>query len=403
MPYYQRNLIVLWITTFLTSASWTQVVPFLPLFLEELGVDQHLTQWSGFVFSAQFAAGILMAPLWGKIADQHGRKLMAIRAGICLSVIYFLTGLSTAPWHVLLLRFLNGALTGFIPSSISLVATNTPGNLAARYVASLQTAGATGSVVGPVLGGVLAELFGIRGGLFVSGTAVFLSVLMVILFVEERTKVTGAERTTFRQDIATAFHNDSLLKVMLITILAMLASVSIQPILTVYVGEITANAGSATMISGILFALPAIAFVATAGRWVRLGEKRGYLPVIRIGLVGAGIVGGALWATRNIYLFGLLFFVQGIFIAALRPVSSAIISEEIESSFRGRAFGMQQSAQTFGGLIGPLLAGFFGARFGHASLFLLIGLLLIAGAGYLKMTDAKVVPISESVETERLS
>jgi len=113
-----------------------------------------------------------MAPIWGKIADTKGRKLMTIRAGLCLSAIYFLTAAATSPWHVLVLRFLNGALTGFIPSSMSLVATNTPQHLAARYVAYMQIASAAGNVAGPVIGGVLASLVGIRGALNLSGANV---------------------------------------------------------------------------------------------------------------------------------------------------------------------------------------------------------------------------------------
>lgn len=389
MPYYRRNLIVLWLTTFLASASWTQVVPFLPLYLQELGVRENLSQWASAVFAVQFAAGILMAPLWGKIADQRGRKLMTIRAGLCLSAIYFLTGLATAPWHVLVLRFLNGALTGFIPSSMTLVATNTPQHLAARYVALLQTAQAAGSIAGPVMGGFLATVAGIRGSFFLSGANVLFSVILVILLVKEPNKAAVTNRSTLLEDFATALHHPALTRVLSITVLAMIGTVSIQPILTVYVGELVADPSKATAMSGVIYALPGLALMLTANGWVRFGQRRGYDTAVLCALLGSGALGVALGFVRSLVLFSVLFFLQAVCLAGLRPVSGAIISEHVEEEFRGRAFGMQQAANTIGGLIGPTLAGLVSARLGNASVFWTIGLILMAGAMYLRLHERK--------------
>ena len=191
IPYYRRNLYVLWLATFLVSASWTQVIPFLPLFLSQLGVTENLNFWSGLAVSAHFITGMIMMPVWGKLGDRFGRKPMLIRAGLSLSVIYFLTSLSTEAWHVVAARLANGALTGFIPMSISLVGTNTPPQYSARYVASVQTSSAIGTIVGPVIGGTLAGIFGVRGSLQASAALVFISALLAIFFVQERRKPEG--------------------------------------------------------------------------------------------------------------------------------------------------------------------------------------------------------------------
>ena len=381
MPYYRSNLYVLWLTTFLAAASWTQVVPFLPLYLQELGIKENLTQWSGFVFSLQFAAGILMAPLWGRIADTHGRKLMTLRAGFCLSAIYFLMALATAPWHVAVLRFLNGALTGFIPGSMSLVATNTPKELAARYVASIQTASAAGSIVGPVIGGALAEIFGIRGALYTSGSVVLFATLLVLFVVQERNKVAPKERSTFTDDIRTALHTPAMLWVMGATFLATVASIAVQPILAIYVGELAVNPSAA--LSGFVFTVPGIAFVLSAGRWVKLGERVGHRRAVQWALAGAAVSGVALSFAPSVATFSLLFFVQGIFLAGLRPAASAIIAGEIDPSFHGRAFGMQTAATTLGGMFGPLVSGWVSGLWGISSVFWVIALVLFAGGGVL--------------------
>lgn len=387
MPYYRINLIVLGICTFLASASWTQVVPFLPVYLNELGAGARLLEWSGLVYSAQYVAGIVMAPLWGRLADRHGRKLMAIRAGLCLSAIYYLTGFAQAPWHVLLLRFLNGALTGFIPASIALIATNTPKELAARYVASVQTTQALGSVVGPVIGGLLAGVFGIRGSLFLSGSAVLTSVILVAIFVREANKVRPGEQRSFWQDTAAALHSPVLLRVMGITLLAVVGSLAIQPILALYVAELSGSAS--TSLSGLIFSLPGIAFVLSANRWVRLGQHRGYSWVVQVGLLGAALTGVLLSLAGSIANFALLFFAQGVFIAGLRPVAAAIISEEVEERVRGQAFGMQQSATTLGGLFGPIVAGAVGSLLGKGAVFAAIGMLLFLGALLLRLHERR--------------
>lgn len=379
---------MLWLTTFLASASWTQVVPFLPLYLQELGVsEENLAQWSGAVFSVQFAAGILMAPIWGKIADQRGRKLMTIRAGLCLSAIYYLTGAATAPWHVLVLRFLNGALTGFIPSSMSLVATNTPQHLAARYVAYMQVASAAGSVAGPVIGGLLASWVGIRGALNLSGTNVLVSVILVILIVKEPNKVKGGVRSTLLEDFSTALKSDALMRVIWITVLAMIGSVSLQPVITLYISQLAESPERATTISGMIFALPGLALILTANAWVQQGQRRGYGNVVQAALLGAGIFGIGLAISGSLIVFALFFFLQGVCLAGLRPVSAAIIAEEVEEEFRGRAFGMQQAANTIGGLSGPMVAGFVSSRWGPPAAFFVIGVILAVGAVYLRVHE----------------
>src|SRR5690625_4607873 len=119
-------------------------MPFLPLFLSQLGVTDGLNFWSGLAFSVHSVSGMFMMSVWGKLADRYGRKPILIRAGLSLSLVYFLISLSTKAWHVAFFRLLNGALTGFIPMSIALIGTNTPPQYSARYVASVQTSSAAG-------------------------------------------------------------------------------------------------------------------------------------------------------------------------------------------------------------------------------------------------------------------
>lgn len=378
MPYYRRNIIVLSTTIFLAAFSWNQIVPFLPLFLKELGAGRNVVQWSYGIFVAQALAGIIAQPFWGKIGDTVGRKPMVIRAGLCLVGIYFGMSFCTAPWQLAALRFLNGALTGFIPGSFALIATNTPKELAPRYVATAQTTSAAGLILGPAIGWMAAAAIGFRTSMRVSGLAVFLSTLLVLWLVKEPTKTAPAEKTSLFQDFLIAVRSRTLASVMF-AVLVMYAFVSaINPVLALHLGALDGN--SPNWLPGVVFSLPAVAMVLSAHRWSRIGERWGYARVIALGLAGGGILGGALAFTHNIWIFAAVYFAAGLFLASVPPSAGALICLRVEESFRGRAYGMQGAATMFGALVAFSTAFCVGSAFGIPAVFLFFGIVLLAGA-----------------------
>lgn len=382
MPYYRRNLVILWLATFLAGASYQQVIPFLPLFLEELGVVSHLSLWAGVVFSMHFVSAVVFQPFWGRLADQFGRKPMMVRAGICLGCIYLGMSMSTAPWHLALFRLLNGALTGFVPGAVALAATNTPKQLAARYVAALQTANAAGTIIGPAIGGLLAELFGFRGALRASGVTVLASTLLVLVAVQERNKVRIKPSTTLWQDAAMTLRHPVLFVVMLTVAFTAFGTTGLQPMLAMYLGELQGDA--AKWLSGVVFSLPGLAFVLTAGLWTRLGEIRSYEDIIPVGLVLSGLTAISLSFARTLGSFSVMYFVLGAFIAALRPSASALIAVRVDDSYQGLAYGMQQSAFMLGGFVGPVFSGVVAGLTGTRWLFTWVGVALLCGAVWLR-------------------
>ncbi|MBO8140875.1 MAG: MFS transporter [Firmicutes bacterium] len=376
IPYYRRNLYVLWVSTFLVSASWTQVGPFLPLFLSEMVESDRVDMWAGMAVSAHFVTGIFMMPVWGKLADKYGRKPMAVRAGLCLSAIYYLLSFSTAPWHVVACRLLNGALTGFIPMSIALVGTNTPPQYSARYVASVQTSSAAGTVIGPMLGGVLASLFGVRGALYASGTLVLISTILAAWLVTERHRPVPSRPTTLLADFRTALDMPVMWVSMFISMVGHAAVMGVQPVLVLHVETMLGRAANPAL-SGSIMALPGIAVFLTATRWVSLLDERPLQQVAFIAFLGSGIGYILAGMMGNIWLFSAVFFAASLFVAAFRPLGAAVVATEVEESFRGRAFGLQTSATTMGGLIGPLLAGVVADALGRSAVFLALGLIML--------------------------
>jgi DHA1 family multidrug resistance protein-like MFS transporter len=378
MPQHRRNLYVLSVAIFLAAVSWNQVLPFLPRFLEQMGVKHNLLQWSGVVYAAQSLAAIVTLPFWGKMGDRYGQKRMTIRAGVCLVGIYLGMSLCSAPWQLAVLRFLNGALTGFVPGSVALIACNTPKELAPRAVATAQTSSAVGQIIGPAIGGVMAAIIGYRGSMRVSGAAVLISTVMVWRLVRVKDKPAPTEKTSLIQDFAVSLKSPVLASVMLAVMLGSAFIAGMQPFLVIHLGRIAGR--SPDWLAGAIFSLPPLAFLASARLWTRCGETWGFHRVVSVGLLGAALSGICLTPVRNIWVFGVVFFISGIFLATISPSCGAIICDKVEEGFRGRAYGMLYSAGTFGALWAPLAAGPVASWWGLPVIFACLGGLLVVGA-----------------------
>ncbi len=380
MPYYRKNLLILSTTIFLTCVSWNQIIPFLPLFMKQLNVGEgKLLGWVGIVFALQSGASIVALPFWGKLGDKYGRKPMAVRAGICLSAIYFFMSVCTTPLQLAILRFLNGALTGFIPSSMALIATNTPEEFAPRSIATAQTASAAGLIIGPVIGAALAELVGYRVSMRISGIAVLFSAILVWLMVQEPNKATTGEETSLLQDFVISFNSRILSSIMLTVMIYGIYIGAVNPILALHLTNM--NGGHAPRwLAGFVFSLLPGAFILSAHSWSRLGERKGYNQTIQAGLLGAGACALALTFVKNVWIFSAIFFTAGIFLAALNPSTGAIICTKVGEHFRGRAYGMQTSANMIGNMIAPLLAARIGTWFGLPSVFTFVGITALIGS-----------------------
>jgi DHA1 family multidrug resistance protein-like MFS transporter len=393
MDQAQRNLYVLWIGNFLTACSFSLVMPFLPRFIAELGVTDNLYTWAGLTYAVTFVASAIMSPIWGNLADRFGRKPMIIRSGISIGLIYLLMSFCTSPYQLFGLRMLNGALSGFIPSAIALVATNTPEHRVGRALAILQTGSASGSVLGPLMGGILAQLLGIRYTMRVGAVLVFLATVLVIFTVKEKVLGAGKERTSVIQDLKLAISNKTLFALMIAAMMINASIQSLEPILANFIPELRSErvietvthllfgTGDATeFITGFIFSLPAIATVVAAPRWATLGEKWSFPKLLSLGLMAAGllVMPQSLVTTVGWLIF--MRFLYGLMTAAVQPAINATLATVVHPTFRGRAYGINTSAMFIGSVVGPSLGGWVADGFGPRAVFLVTGALLLVSA-----------------------
>lgn len=365
----RRNLLVLWVGCYLTSASWSLVLPFLPILLRHLGVPvSRLSAWTGLSFAAAFMTAILASPIWGAWADAAGRKVNCLRSGITITIVMIGLANVTSPGMVLVWRLLNGAFSGFIPAAFSLVAATVPSERLGRSMGFLQSGPAAGSITGPLIGGALVQLWGIHWTFYLSAAAQIVATLLVLLLVREPAPPRRGMRLELVSGLLAALRFPSLRRVLGLSMLVQLGTTLIEPLITLYVGGFP-GVTAVPFLAGLLFSLLGIGAVICSPWWGRRGERRGYGGIVLWGLAGSGIGNALQLVVRSLWTFGAVRLVTGAAYAGANTGLGTMAATAVPEEFRGRAYGLQTAAQQFGNLVGPLTGGFWAGVYGIHSVF----------------------------------
>ena len=187
MESWKVNLISVWFGCLFTGLAISQIIPFLPLYVEQLGVTDPsaLTLWSGLIFSITFMVSAIVSPMWGSLADRKGRKLMLLRASLGMGIVIFLQAFVTNVWQLLLLRALMGLTSGYIPNAMALVASQVPRERSGWALSMVSTAQICGVIMGPLLGGFLADWVGLRAVFFITSCLLLTSFMITLFLIKE--------------------------------------------------------------------------------------------------------------------------------------------------------------------------------------------------------------------------
>ncbi|MEA1651548.1 MFS transporter [Nitrospirillum sp. BR 11164] len=380
--HWRRNLYVCLFGSFTTIAGLSLILPFLPLYVERLGVVGHaaIVQWSGIAYGATFFGAGATAPLWGKFADRYGRKVILIRASLAMTVAIALTGLVQDVYQLAALRLLAGLLGGYASGSIVLVATQTPKARSGWALGILSTGMLAGSLAGPLIGGALPGLIGLRQTFFAAAGVIFLTFIATATLIREEPRARAAGPHVAGSPWRQIPDRRPVYAMLLTACMLMVANMSIEPIITVYVGQIAAPGSDIAFLSGLVMAGGALASMLAAPRVGRLTDRLGPRTVVIACLAATGaLMIPQAFVTHVWQLVGLR-FLMGLTLAGLLPAITTLIRHAVPDRVAGAILGYSTSAQFAGQVAGPLLGGFVGGHVGMRAVFFVTAILLFASA-----------------------
>ncbi|MGA7811464.1 MFS transporter [Caballeronia sp.] len=383
--YWRRNLVICVFGSFTTLVSLSMLLPFLPLYVQQLGVTStaSVVQWSGVAFGITFLGTAITSPIWGRLADRYGRKPMLIRAAIGMAIVMSMIGLAHNVYELVFLRLAAGLVGGFASASIVMIGTQAPPARSGWALGVLSTGVLSGNLIGPLIGGVLPNLIGIRGTFFAGGAMISIAAILTIVLVrEDFVRPVKRDKQRVRAEGSARPRNYAAIAALLTTAtMVLLANMSIEPIITVYISQLGVPHARLTTIAGMVMASSAFGSMLTAARLGAMADRVGGWKVIMGCLVATGLVMIPQAFVTQWWQLAALRAVMGMTLAGLLPSIAKLVRHAVEEKESGKMLGYLQSAQYAGQVVGPLIGGQIGVHFGMRSVFFVTGALLIACAG----------------------
>ncbi len=383
----------MWISNFLVAGTATMIMPFLSLYINTMGdfSDSYVQKWSGFIFGITFVSAFLMSPIWGRIADRFGYKPILIITGFGISISIFLMGFVHSVETLFLLRLFMGVVTGFIPTSLAFISSQTAKEVAGKTLGTLQMGSVSGTLFGPVIGGLLADSFGFQYTFVITSVVIAIAALLVLFGIKEtkRVPVAGAHVYSRKTVLSGIIHHRLVFNIMIITALIQIGNFSIQPLLSLYVSSLT-DSSQIALLAGVTFSAAGVGNLLFARKWGHLGDTIGYEKVLSMLLILAFLfIIPQAFVTELWQLIGLrLLF--GIAVGGLIPVTTALVRRESPIEIQGEMLGYNTSFRFFGNIVGPMFGGLVSGFIGISSVFYVTGILFLVS--YLVLTFIRRKP-----------
>jgi DHA1 family multidrug resistance protein-like MFS transporter len=383
-PEWRRTLAAMVVVQAIMSLSFSFLTPVLPLFLPELGVvaEAQIYLWSGALAAITSFMAAIFSPLWGRIADRRGRKQMVIRSTLAIGLCTLLMGFTQDIWQMLGARTLMGIFAGFSSGSVILISTQMPVsklNLALGLMSSAQLAG---SLIGPVLGGGLADLSGsYRLPFFAAGVLALGSTLVCLVTVREvfTAPEPGAERPGFGESARRVLQRPELVALVAVLMLTQFATLAVQPVIALYVQDIVGAQANLATLCGVALSATGLAGMAAVPLLSRASDRFGEKRILMVALAGAALATAPQALVGSYQGFVVERFCLGLFVGSIVPVANALIAKTTPAAERGMVFGISSSAYFLGNSLGPATGGVVAAYAGLPWVFVVTTVLLATG------------------------
>ncbi|ACL16800.1 multidrug efflux MFS transporter [Methanosphaerula palustris] len=397
MQNWKRNLIVCWFGMFMTGMGLSQIAPVLPLYIQHLGVDNTalIEQFSGIAFGVTFIISAIFSPIWGLAADKFGRKSMLLRASLGMAIVIGCMGFAQNVYQLIGLRLLQGVITGYSSACTALIATQTDREHAGWALGTLSTSSIAGTLLGPMIGGYIAENLGFQEVFFITGALLLIAFIATALFVNESFTRQDRMVLSIKETWGTVPHKSLTLILFVSSFVMTLALYSVQPILTIYITQLSSTTSHVALLAGMTFSASGLASIVAASQLGKLSDKIGPQKVMLAALIVAGLIFIPQAFVTDPWQLMALRFVLGLAIAGLIPSVNTLLKRITPDSLTGRVFGFNMSAGYLGVFGGSVLGGQVAAYLGIRSVFFITGALLLVNAVWVYFKVYKNIRIAE--------
>lgn len=373
MESWKVNLISVWFGCFFTGLAISQILPFLPLYVSQLGVTSHeaLSMWSGLTFSVTFLVSAIVSPMWGSLADRKGRKLMLLRASLGMAIAILLQAFATNVWQLFFLRAVMGLTSGYIPNAMALVASQVPRERSGWALSTLSTAQISGVIGGPLLGGFLADHVGLRAVFIITAVLLVVSFLVTLFLIKEggRPVISKSERLSGKAVFASLPYPGLMISLFVTTMVIQLCNGSVGPILALFIKSMEPESTNIAFLSGMIAAVPGVSALISAPRLGKLGDRIGTARILMATLIFAVVLFFAMSFVTSPLQLGVLRFLLGFADGAMLPAVQTLLVKYSSDQVTGRIFGYNQSFMYLGNVAGPLIGASVSAMAGFRWVF----------------------------------
>lgn len=368
---WRRNLLISWVGCFFTGASFSLVMPFIPLYIEQLGTPKsQIELFSGLAISVTALASAIVAPIWGNLADRKGRRLMMIRAAVGMT--FTMGSLAFVPnvYWLLLMRFMTGILSGYIPNATALIASQAPREKSGWALGTLATGAIAGNLIGPSMGGALAQWFGMENVFIITGVVLLITTILTIVLVKE--DFTPIKRTEMApiKDIFAQMENFQILIGLFVTSLILQIGItSISPILTLYIRDLSGDSSNVLFVSGLIVSVSGVSAILSSPSLGKIGDRIGNHKVLLFGLVLSLVCFVPMGFVKTPFQLGVLRFLLGFSTGALTPSINTLINKITPAAGVSRVYSYNQMFQNFGQVLGPMVGSTVAHSMGYPAVF----------------------------------
>lgn len=364
MTTWFRNQLAVTIASFIGFMGFTLVMPFLPLYFRELGVRDtgQIALWTGFSMGVTPALTAVLAPAWGRLADRYGRKIMVERSLISFVIVMGAMAFVTEPWHVFALRAVQGLFAGYGALTLTMAAESAPPHRMADAIGYVHTAQRLGPALGPVIGGSIAHVAGLRNTFLVASACYLFAVVLVFVLYREAPIEPAAdreakERLSFRDMLS--FENFLIL--MLVVFGLQFIDRAFGPILPLYLDHAGVMSERVPITAGLIFSIAAGG--GAVGNWLaaRLLLARHARPILA-GSAGASMLASLLFAVEPpVWAMFVAAAVFGLGIGVAMTTAYAEAGKIIPAGSHGAGFGLLTTASLTGLALSPVFGGLIGS------------------------------------------